>query len=239
MAPYAASFLALALGYLFGAIPFAYLIVLWRKGIDIRTVGSGNVGATNAGRLLGFRYFLLCFALDVAKGFLPTWGVPRLVAMGLGSVPSSLPVLIALATILGHNFPVYLGFRGGKGVATSLGALAALDPTASLAAAILFVISIIVTRFVSVSSVLGGIAFALVHFVREPEPWAREHLAMTVVVMGLLIMLIARHRANFQRIAAGTEPRVPLGRRSRDPDAPVSSPAGSEESRSNESRGTE
>ncbi len=76
---HAASVLLVFAAYLFGAIPFAYLIVRWRKGIDIRTVGSGNVGATNAGRLLGFRYFLLCFALDVAKGFLPTWGLPILV----------------------------------------------------------------------------------------------------------------------------------------------------------------
>src|SRR3954468_15758840 len=110
--------LAVVVAYLIGAIPFAYLVVYWAKGIDIRTVGSGNVGATNVGRVLGFRYFLLVFALDVLKGLLPTLGIPRAVAAEGFGVPA-LPVLVALATILGHNFPIYLKFRGGKGVATS------------------------------------------------------------------------------------------------------------------------
>lgn len=207
------SILCIGTAYLFGAIPFAYLIVRWRKGIDIRTVGSGNVGATNAGRVLGFRYFLLCFALDVAKGFLPTWGLPRLVGDFTDTVLLGLPVFVALATILGHNFPIYLGFRGGKGVATSLGALSALDPVASGATFVAFVVFLVVTRYVSVSSVLGGVVFALVHFLREPEPWSRAQLPMSLVVLLLLVMLVVRHRANFVRLASGTEPRVPLGRR--------------------------
>lgn len=207
--------MAIVLGYLVGAIPFAYLIVRWRKGIDIRTVGSGNVGATNAGRVLGLRYFLLCFGLDVAKGYLPTWGLPVALVELVGTIPPGLPVYVALATILGHNFPIYLKFRGGKGVATSLGALTALDPVASIATLLAFLVFLAVTRFVSISSILGGVVFTLVHFSRVPEPWVHAELPMTIVVLLLLVMLVVRHRANLGRIAAGTEPRVTLNRHSK------------------------
>src|SRR3954468_14837040 len=95
--------LAVVVAYLIGAIPFAYLVAYQVKGIDIRTVGSGNVGATNVGRVLGFRFFLLVFVLDVLKGLLPTLGLPRAIAAA-GYEEPALPVLVALATILGHNF---------------------------------------------------------------------------------------------------------------------------------------
>ena len=114
--------LAVLAAYLIGSIPFGYLTARLVKGIDIRTVGSGNLGATNVGRVLGPRYFWLVLALDALKGFGPTWAFPELLRQRADSVPPDLPVLIALATILGHTFPVYLKFRGGKGVATSLGA---------------------------------------------------------------------------------------------------------------------
>src|SRR5215211_6404415 len=108
--------LAVVAAYLIGAIPFAYLVARGFKGIDIRTVGSGNVGATNVGRVMGFRYFLLVFGLDVLKGLLPTLGFPRGVAALAGGEVPSLEVLVELATILGNNFPVLLQFRGSKGV---------------------------------------------------------------------------------------------------------------------------
>jgi glycerol-3-phosphate acyltransferase PlsY len=211
MPPYALALLAILAAHLIGAVPFAYLLVWWRKGIDVRTVGSGNVGATNAARVLGFRFFLVIFALDFAKGFLPTWGLPRLVQQAGGDFPS-LPVLVALAAILGHNFPVYLRFRGGKGVATSLGALSALDPIASAGAVAGFVACLLATRFVSLSSVVGAAAFLAVHFARTAHPWSQAERAMSLVTIGLFAMLTWRHRKNFQRIAAGTEPKVPLGR---------------------------
>ena len=125
----ALSALSVLAAYLAGSIPFGYLVTYWVKGIDIRTVGSGNLGATNVGRTLGFRYFLLVFLLDMLKGFLPTLGFPM--ARRAGSPARGRPTcpsLVALAAILGHTFPVYLKFRGGKGVATSVGAVLALDP---------------------------------------------------------------------------------------------------------------
>ena len=210
--------LAVAAAYLIGAIPFAYVVVRAVKGIDIRTVGSGNVGATNAGRLLGFRYFVAVFLLDLLKGLLPTLLLPRLVAQATGHAVPGLVVLVAMATILGHNFPVYLRFKGGKGVATSLGAVFALDAVASVAAAAGFVATLIATRYVSVSSVVGGVAFAAVYFARVwGHAWDENHVATSLLIVGLLGMLIVRHRKNFARIAAGTESRVNVRRRKSPP----------------------
>jgi glycerol-3-phosphate acyltransferase PlsY len=212
---------AIAAAYLIGAIPFGFLIARWVGGIDIRTVGSGNIGATNVGRNLGFRFFVLVFALDLAKGFVPTWGFPRLFATLAGASAPDLPVLVALATILGHNFPVYLKFKGGKGVATSLGAVLALDWVAALSSAAGFTAALVASRYVSLSSLLGASVFVIVHFVRVGAPWSREELAMSVATVGLFVMLLVRHRKNLARIAAGTEPKVALRKRRDDrPDAP-------------------
>jgi glycerol-3-phosphate acyltransferase PlsY len=201
------------LGYLTGAIPFGYLIFYAAKGIDIRSVGSGNIGATNVGRQLGFRYFLLVFALDVLKGLLPTLGFPWILQkMGL-SPPGDLPVFIALAAILGHNFPVYLGFKGGKGVATSLGALLALDPIACGAATVGFFVIFVLTRYVSLSSIAGALAFVAAYLYRTNDPWNREHRAMTILAVSLAALLLLRHHTNLRRILMGTEPRVPLRRK--------------------------
>jgi glycerol-3-phosphate acyltransferase PlsY len=198
------------LGYLIGAIPFGYLIFYAARGIDIRTVGSGNIGATNVGRNLGFRYFLLVFALDVLKGFLPTFGLPSAVkALGI-EPPADLPVFAAVAAILGHNFPVYLGFKGGKGVATSLGALLALDPIACGAAAVGFFLVFFLTRYVSLSSIAGGLAFVAGHFAFAAGPWKRENLAMSLMSIAIPALLIVRHHKNLARVLAGTEPRVSL-----------------------------
>jgi glycerol-3-phosphate acyltransferase PlsY len=217
MSPAAASILAVLAAYFMGAIPFAYLVVYAVKRVDIRTLGSGNVGATNAGRVLGFKYFVLVFVLDLAKGLLPTLYFPRLVAYVANSGVPSLAVFVALATIMGHNFPIYLRFKGGKGVATSLGAVFALDPIASAAAFVAFVVVIAVTRYVSLSSAFGATAFLVAHFVREPDPFNRTNAAMTVVTILLWGMLMIRHRKNFRRIIDGTEPKIGFPKRDKPP----------------------
>jgi glycerol-3-phosphate acyltransferase PlsY len=206
------SALAVAAAYLAGSIPFGYLVARWARGIDIRTVGSGNLGATNVGRTLGFRYFLLVLLLDLLKGFLPTIGFPWLLKAFTGSSPVDLPVLLALAAILGHTFPIYLRFRGGKGVATSLGGVLALDPVSCGIAALAFLIFLVATRYVSLSSLLAGVVFVVAHFLREPYPWNREHIAMSAFSIAVLILLFLRHRSNLVRIWAGTERRVSFGR---------------------------
>lgn len=213
--------LAIVLAYLIGAIPFGYLIALWLRGVDIRTVGSGNIGATNVGRVLGFRFFVLVFTLDLLKGFLPTFLFPKAAAMHAGNYFPDLGVLVALATILGHNFPVYLKFRGGKGVATSLGSLLALDWVASLAAAIGFGVSLRISRYVSLSSMLGGLVFLAAYLVRVDDPFQREHRAMTIVTFGLVVLLFARHRKNIVRLSQGTEPKVSFRRSKEQPSGSI------------------
>lgn len=202
------SVVAVAVAYLIGAIPFGYLIARAVAGVDVRTVGSGNIGATNVARVLGAKFFPVVFALDAAKGFLPTFFFPLIVAHRAGEPVPDLPPFLALATILGHNFPIYLGFKGGKGAATSLGAVFALDPIAGVFAVCGFVIFLVFSRFVSLASIGGGLFFMLAYFARTPEPFARDHRTMSALTLGLMALLIARHRKNLARIAAGTEPKV-------------------------------
>ena len=124
-----------------------------------------------------------------------------------------LPPVLALATILGHNFPIYLGFKGGKGAATSLGAVFALDAIAGVFAACGFVIVLVFTRFVSLASIGGGLFFMLAYFARTAEPFGPNHRTMSAMTLGLMALLIARHRANLGRIVAGTEPKVRFRKR--------------------------
>ena len=219
MTTFALSSLAVVLAYLIGAIPFGYLVARWVGGVDIRTVGSGNIGATNVGRALGFRFFVLVFALDLCKGLLPTLVFPRLFERLSGHpAPTGLAVFVALAAVLGHVFPVYLKFKGGKAVAASLGAVVALDPASAVAAAVGFLAFVLVSRYVSVSSVLGGLVFALVHFTRVDAPWSPEGRAMSAFTVGVPLFLAYLHRKNFARVAAGTEPKVNLRKRRKPPE---------------------
>lgn len=209
MSPDPLTFLFVPAAYLIGAVPFGFLLAKGLKGVDVRTAGSGNIGATNVARVLGVWWFWPVFLLDLAKGLVPTWGFPVLAARLTGRpAPPDLAVLVAVATILGHNFPVYLKFRGGKGVATSLGAVVALDPFAGLAAACGFVVFLTVTCYVSLSSIGGGVVFFLAHFARVTAPWARGERALSVMTVALLVLLVARHRKNLARLWAGTEPKV-------------------------------
>jgi glycerol-3-phosphate acyltransferase PlsY len=207
-----ASAAATVLAYLIGSIPFGFLIFYQVRGVDIRTIGSGNIGATNVGRNLGFRYFVLVFILDMLKGLLPTLYLPRAVSVVAGSVPADLSVFVALAAILGHNFPIYLKFKGGKGVATSLGAVLALDPSATVAAILGFVVGLSVTSYVSLASIMGGLTFAAAHFLMNQNPWSVQHRGVSILTIALLILLVGRHRKNIVRIIQGTEPKVMLKR---------------------------
>jgi acyl-phosphate glycerol 3-phosphate acyltransferase len=205
---YAFMALCVLLAYLIGAIPFGYLTARWLRGIDIRTMGSGNIGATNVGRIMGFRFFLLVFTFDLCKGLLPTLYLSRLIERLGGTPPPETAVLVALATILGHNYPVYLGFKGGKGAATSLGAVSALDLVAGLSAAAGFVAFVLLTRYVSLSALTAGLVFVIVHFARASEPFSRKEIAMSVLTVSLLVLLVARHTKNIRRLRQGTEPKV-------------------------------
>ncbi len=209
--PAVAAALAVVVAYLIGAIPFGYLIARAVRGIDIRTMGSGNLGATNVGRVLGRPYFFIVLALDLLKGLIPTAVFSFLVGRLTGETPVDLPVLVGLAAILGHTFPVYLKFRGGKGVATSLGVVLALEPASCAVAVLVFGVVLVITRYMSLASLSGGVGFMAAHFIRVPAPFSREHIAMSLFSIAVVGLLVVRHRSNLQRIWAGTENRVNLG----------------------------
>lgn len=197
------AWLLIPCAYLLGAIPFGYLIVKERAGVDVRSVGSGNVGATNVLRVAGKLPAIGVLTMDMAKGCFPV-----LIGRVLGVSPEILAAT-ALAAVLGHIFPVFLGFRGGKGVATALGAFLALAPIATVTSAVTFILLVTWKRYVSLGSVVavGSFPFWAYLFGRlgwMTIPW----LPVGVAGLATAVVVLMRHRANLERIRAGTESRL-------------------------------
>lgn len=195
------------MGAVVGATPFGYLAGK-AKGIDIREHGSGNIGATNVIRVLGKGVGLPVFVLDVLKGAVPVWVAIWLLGMveaGQGALNLN-AVLTGLATILGHNYTFWLGFKGGKGVATSAGTLLALMPLALSVGIVVWVVFFIVTRYVAIASILSAAAIPVVVAVRGfvSGEWNYPVVALAVVIA---VMVAVRHRSNIARLKAGTENR--------------------------------
>lgn len=183
-------------GYLLGSIPFALLLPRWLAGVDVRTVASGNPGATNVMRTAGPLLGAVVMALDAAKGAAAVWLARRL---GLSE-----PWVAAAGTaaILGHVYPVWLGGRGGKGVATSGGVFALLAPGPTGLAVLAFLLVVVLTRYVSVGSLVAAVVLpAAVAFSEAPRA-ALVSAMLAAAIVGI------RHRANLQRLRAGTEPRL-------------------------------
>lgn len=186
----------LVASYVFGATPFGYLAGRLR-GMDIRKHGSGNIGATNAFRVLGKPIGIAVFMLDFLKGLLPV-----LMASQVFPDAPMAPVLAGIGAILGHNFTFWLGFRGGKGIATSAGVLLALLPVAMLVGLGVWFILFFTTRYVAVASIAAAIAIPIVTAVR-----AWENRPLLIFSIAIAILAIVRHRSNIQRLMAGTENR--------------------------------
>lgn len=186
--------LVLAAAYLLGSIPFSYLVAR-RRGIDVRTVGSGNVGATNVMRTVGRAAGLAAFALDFLKGSAATF-LARVVVGG-----DPWPALAALAASIGHMYPVWLSFRGGKGVATGAGAFIVLVPIPTMAALATFGVVAKLSRYVSIGSIFGASMLALLSFLLGPRPVAWSAAAVAALI-------VWKHRGNLRRIASGTESRT-------------------------------
>ena len=181
--------------YLFGAIPFG-LLVAKSRGVDIREKGSGNIGATNVFRVVGKGWGIFTFVLDALKGFIPAYAFPQ--AAGCGS---DYGVLFGICAILGHSFPVYLKFKGGKGVATSAGMLLGVAPLAVLAGFICWLLCLVVSRYVSLASILAAaVAGASVWFMEKP-------LAIQLGLTAISVLVVWLHRANIKRLLNGTEHR--------------------------------
>jgi glycerol-3-phosphate acyltransferase PlsY len=194
--------IVVAAGYLLGALPFSVWIARAR-GVDVRRVGSGNPGATNVLRAAGRGPGLLALACDVAKGV-----VAVLLARLLGLSPAWWG-WAALAAVYGHVFSVFLRFRGGKGVATAAGALGAVSPLALGAAVSVFVAAVGLTRYVSLGSMLGAVAFPVALWWLAPAELDGEARTALLVSSSLIALLVlVRHRANLQRLLAGTENKL-------------------------------
>jgi glycerol-3-phosphate acyltransferase PlsY len=194
--------------YLLGALPFGLVIGLVFGGVDIREIGSGNIGATNVGRAMGRPFALLAFLLDYAKG----WGPAALIGPAVASSPERallLAVLCGVAAACGHCWPVYLRFRGGKGVATTAGAMLGLDWVVFLGGGLIWLITTALFRMVGLSSLVMGLAFPLLAWIRYDRHDPGEYGIEVVFGAGALCLLIfVRHRANIVRMLAGEEPRI-------------------------------
>jgi glycerol-3-phosphate acyltransferase PlsY len=188
---------ALVIGYLAGSIPFALLLTRSR-GVDLRRAGSHNVGAANVLRTTGVPRALMVMLLDAGKGALAVL-VARLLTDDVTAVMAA-----GLAAIVGHVYPAWIGFRGGKGVAASAGVFAMLAPLATAIAALVFVGTIVITRFISAGSLAGALALAIATAIgNAPGPVVAGAILAAVLVMH-------RHRDNVQRLIAGTERRIGL-----------------------------
>lgn len=186
----------IVVGYLVGSLPLGYLAARRWAGVDLRQVGSGNVGATNALRVSGISLGLVVMAADVAKG------VVSVAVAGVVAPSESAAVAAGVAAVAGHMFPFWLGGRGGKGVATAAGAFGLLSPAATACAAAAFVVAAGATRIVSAGSVAAAITLPLA---------ATAFAASPAVVTGgivVAVLIVWRHRGNLRRMRRGTEPRL-------------------------------
>ncbi|OGX68266.1 MAG: acyl-phosphate glycerol 3-phosphate acyltransferase [Paenibacillus sp. RIFOXYA1_FULL_44_5] len=193
-------FLPVIIGYLLGSISFSFLYARIFKGIDIRKHGSGNAGATNTLRVLGTKPAIFVLALDISKGILAVW-----IGKWFADAQVWIPIMAGLAAIIGHNWPVFFQFKGGKGIATTIGVVATLCFLPALYAGIIAILSIVITRYVSLGSLLFTFFLPIfAYFMNQP---------MEIFLSSLLIFVFAaiRHRSNIVKLVKGKENK--LGRR--------------------------
>lgn len=184
----------IVIGYLLGSVPVGFILGL-RSGIDVRETGSGNVGATNVARVVGKRQGILTLIADTAKGF-----VPVILAMQFGASLATI-ILVGTGAFVGHLYPIFLKFKGGKGVATALGVFLAVAPVATLVLIALFAVTVLTSRIVSLSSILAALAAPIIFWLFHYPPLVVGMAAFIAVAITL------RHRSNIQRMMNGSEPR--------------------------------
>lgn len=208
-------FLLIVIAYFLGSVPFGFLIGK-AHGKDLRKIGSGNIGATNAARVLGKKWGYACFLLDVSKGLIPMLLVPAFGHANDQSDPVTLTLwlLVGCGAILGHIFPIFLGFKGGKGVATSLGIVLGLWPYYTLcgiAAFLIWIIVVLIWKYVSLASIAAAISFPIILAVSALliNSWQLSQLwpliTLSVLMSGLVIL---RHKANIKRLLEGSESKI-------------------------------
>jgi glycerol-3-phosphate acyltransferase PlsY len=214
LGPPLAEILSALLAYLIGAIPFGWLFARAVRGVDLRTVGSGNVGATNAARLYTTRKhailaFVFVFALDCAKGFAAAWWSPELAGF-LGGAPAENTIRVACgsAAILGHVFTPYLGFRGGKGAATAIGVVTALATWSALYAVGAWGLVLLLTGYVSLGSIVAMASIPITFLARNGPETFRSRLGVFLFLTVCTIIVIWRHSGNIVRLLQGRENRL-------------------------------
>lgn len=194
------SLLAVIVAYLLGSIPFGYLLVKCWRGQDVRATGSGSIGATNVSRVLGALGGLLTLLFDLAKGYAAVWLTAVLTGQEVHWLAAA-----GLAAILGHMFPVFLRFRGGKGVATGLGVFIYFTPWAVAVAVILWLLVVAVWRYISLGSILATAAYPVFAYaLYQPA------LPVTLAAIVAASLIIIRHAGNIQHLVAGTERKFKL-----------------------------
>ncbi|MFO0926008.1 MAG: glycerol-3-phosphate 1-O-acyltransferase PlsY [Gemmataceae bacterium] len=193
--------------YLVGAIPFGYLIARAR-GVDILAHGSGNIGATNVGRVLGRRWGVLVFLFDFAKGAAPVAIARWLLTQPDELPPDSLAVVAGISAFLGHLFPVYLRFRGGKGVATGAGVIAVLVPVLTAIVLVVWAAVLLTTRTMSLASLTAAALLLILRLATQEKPWHYEHVVVTSFCLVACLLVFVRHQGNIRRLFAGTEHRL-------------------------------
>lgn len=186
---------SIVLGYLAGSVPFAFLLAR-RRGVDVRVTGSGNVGAANVMRTTGTGRAIAVMALDVAKG------AAAVLAVQFAAGGASVAALTGVAAVVGHVYPVWLRFHGGKGVAVAAGVFSVLTPVATGVAASLFLITVWLTRYVSLGSLAATVALPPVAW------WSGAPPAVVIAAAGTGALILFRHRANLGRLRAGTERKM-------------------------------
>jgi glycerol-3-phosphate acyltransferase PlsY len=200
--------LDLILAYLIGGFPSSVVLGKTLRGVDVRLEGSGNAGATNAWRVLGWRIGVVVLVLDTAKGALAATLVPRIANSALPISFAAASILCGLAAVLGHVFPIYIGFRGGKGVATAAGMLVAVAPIPVAIALGVFVLSIIASGWVSLGSLLAAWAVPLVAAFLPPSRDGLSYPLLLALTIGLAVLITVTHRANLRRLLRGEEARI-------------------------------
>lgn len=195
------SILIIVTAYLIGSVSVGYLFARWFKGVDIRKLGSGNTGATNISRLMGFKMAVLVLILDALKGFVAVYLALSLLQKGL-LAGEWVVLLSGVAVIAGHNWPLYFNFKGGRGAATMLGVFLALIPVPTLIVFAIVIVIIALTRYVSLGSISGALAIPITMIVlKKPSEY---------FIFGLIICLVIfyQHRENIKRLLKGTESRL-------------------------------
>ena len=199
-----APWLIVIVAYLLGSIPFGFLIVKGGDGDDIRERGSGNIGAANVARNAGLGAGLLTLVLDAAKGYAAVLIANR---WAEGGNSARWMMAAAIAAVVGHIFPVWLGFKGGKGIATSLGVFVPICPEAVIAAAILWLLVVAFWRYSSLGSIVAAAAFpVLVYLLYAPRHAPPAYVTLGTILISLPVLV--KHRANMERLIAGEEPRL-------------------------------